>query len=102
MHRIKGIKCVLVKDSYLFECVRIVFLRSPLVPLTTGGGSTKAGGGGGSQNFGYLLWGYHENLGTFYGGGVTKSIFLLIFTKSNHLRCQKFHGIVTTHEGYGN
>ena len=34
MYRIKGIKCVQVKDSCLFERVRIVFSRSPVVPLT--------------------------------------------------------------------
>ena len=34
MYRIKGIKRVQVKDSCLFERVRIVFSRSPLFPLT--------------------------------------------------------------------
>ncbi len=33
MYRIKGIKCVWVKDSCSFEHVRIAFSRSPEVPL---------------------------------------------------------------------
>ncbi len=36
------------------------------VTLTMGGGTTKSVGE--SQNFGYLLWGDHKILGTFYGG----------------------------------
>ncbi len=33
MYRFKGVECVRVKDSCLFEHVRIVSYRSPVVPL---------------------------------------------------------------------
>ena len=33
MYRCKGVECVRVKDSCLFENVRIVSYRSPVVPL---------------------------------------------------------------------
>ena len=46
------------------------------VTLTTGGGGLQNPWGG-SQNYGYLLWGDHKILGTFYGG-ITKSILGMV------------------------
>ncbi len=92
------------------------------VTLTTGGGGLQNPWAG-LQNFGYLLWGDHKMLGTIYGGhhktnskdGIKIGIsffsiqnfrgcaaFLQVFTKYSHLSCRNMHGIVNTHDAFGN